>query len=180
MSCAKAWVETARLARTFLIVHPTQGEKTMKTIERAVTLQTSASNAWIALREFGDIDRFNPNLKESHLLEGSPATGIGARRHCTMSDGKNYIREEVIDWREGQGYTVDIFEGTMPLRTAQATLRIEPSGASACEVSMSLTYEPKFGALGAVLDVVMLRRMLLGSCAKVLEGLRSHLGEMAA
>lgn len=146
----------------------------MKTIETEVTVQAPADVAWSALREFGDIDVFNPNLKESHLLPDSPAHGLGAQRHCTLSDGKNYIREEVIDWQEGSSYTVDIYEGTMPLRTAQATLRVTPKGAHACEVSMSLSYEPKFGALGALLDVVMLRRMMLGSCARVLEGLKEH------
>lgn len=146
----------------------------MKTIETEVTLQAPAQDAWSALREFGDIYVFNPNLTESHLLEGSPTHGLGARRHCTMSDGKNYIREEVIDWQEGESYTVDIYEGTMPLRTAQATLRVQPTGAQTCQVSMSLTYEPKFGALGAVLDVVMLRRMMLGSCARVLDGLKEY------
>jgi len=143
----------------------------MKTITTDLNLDAPASLAWEKLADFGNIADFNPNLSGSFLLEGSAPRGVGAERQCDMTNGRDFIRERVTAWEEGRSYSVDIFEGTMPLKTAHATLTVEPRGLATSHVTMSLTYEPKFGAFGALLDVVMLRRMLLQSCARVLEGL---------
>jgi len=51
-----------------------------------------------------------------------------------------------------------------------ATLRLTPDGSGA-RLSMALEYTPKFGPLGKVLDLVMLRRMMRKNMCGVVKGL---------
>jgi hypothetical protein len=146
----------------------------MKSVTVTQDIDQSASSLWLTLRDFGAVARWNPNLKDSHLLAGSPACGVGATRHCDLADGRNYIRERIVTWEEGRSYTVDIYDGTMPLKSALATLTVEPLGPSRARAAMRLEYLPKFGALGWLLDVVMLRRMLRRQCEQVLQGLAAR------
>ena len=136
------------------------------------TFKSNASPeaAWALLSDFGNIDFFNPNLKDSYLLEGSSETGVGTLRQCNLADGKNYIRERVVDWKEGESYTIDIYEGTMPLTNILTTLGVRPKGQGS-ELFMEMEYTPKYGPVGAIMNVVMLRRYVRGMMAKVLSGL---------
>jgi len=146
---------------------------TTLTITREVA--SSATQVWDALCDYEGISAWNPNLKDSYLLEGSCTSGEGALRQCDMKDGKNWIRERVVAWRHGESYTVDIYEGTMPLRSARATLGVKPLGNGTSEAFMRLEYTPKFGPLGVVMNAVMMRSMMKKNMAAVLEGLASHL-----
>lgn len=142
---------------------------TTLTLSRPV--DAPASEAWEALARFGSIADWNPNLSGSFMLDESPEeSGLGALRQCDMSDGKNWIRERVTDWQPGRSYTVDIYEGTMPLKTAEATLSIDDLGDGRSELSMTLTYEPKMGVLGALMNAVMMKSMMKKSIDNLLRG----------
>ncbi len=58
----------------------------------------------------------------------------------------------------------------MPLKNTVATLKIEPDGAGTI-LAMEMEYIPKFGPLGALMNVVMLRRMMEKSMRSVVQGL---------
>ncbi len=136
------------------------------------TFKSNASPAavWELLADFGNIDFFNPNLKDSYLLEGSASHGVGTLRQCNLADGKNYIRERVVDWKEGESYTIEIFEGTMPLKNILTTLRVVPHGTGSL-LSMEMEYTPKYGPLGSVMNVIVLKRYVSEMMKKVLGGL---------
>ncbi len=93
-----------------------------------------AATVWPLLSDFGSIDYFNPHVSESRILEGAPKTGLGAERHCDLKDGRNWVRERVVDWRPGAGYTVDIYEGTMPIEKITTSLGVEPALSTAAGI----------------------------------------------
>lgn len=99
---------------------------------------------------------------------------------CDLADGKNWIRERVIDWQPGRAMTVDVYEGTMPLASANVTFGVEALGPSRARVAMTMDYQPKMGVLCAVLDAVVLRRMMRGMLGKVLEGLDREVASAGA
>ena len=138
-----------------------------------VRRQIAASPAavWRVLADFGGIASWNPNLRGSHLLEGSANEGEGAMRQCDLSDGKNWIRERVVAWEEGRSLTVDIYEGTMPLQSASATLGVQPLPDGGSEAWMEFDYTVKMGVLGALMDVVMMKSMMRKNMDRLLEGL---------
>lgn len=126
---------------------------------------------WDLLSDFGNIDFFNPNLSRSYLLAETGEIGLGSTRQCDMTDGKNYIREKIIDWQQGKSYTVDIYEGTMPLDRSQAKIGILPSASGGSLVYMEFEYEPSFGLMGKMMNAVMMKRMMTGMLQKTVDGL---------
>ena len=107
----------------------------MGTIIVTKNIAASADRAWAALADFGNIANFHPGLSGSHLLDGSAANGVGAERRCDIKDG-NYLVERVRDWHEGQSYTIDIIESSMPVRRATATLSVKPIDAHHSQAAM--------------------------------------------
>lgn len=133
------------------------------TVKRIVN--APVSDVWASWDDFGDIARFNPNLKGSRLLSGSSETGQGARRQCDMADGKNYLLERIVGYTPEKEMVVDIYDGTMPLKSAKATLRFVSTTANRTEVSMRMEFVPKMGLLGKLMIPMMkpqFRKMLQG------------------
>ena len=150
----------------------------------SVTRKSKASPeaCWDLLADFGNIDFFNPHVGKSRLLDDSPERGIGAVRQCDLADGKNYLRERITDWQEGNSYTVSLYESSMPLKNTFITLSVKPDQEGSI-LEMDMDYTPKYGPLGALMDVVILRRMMEKTMRSVVQGLDEkavvHSPEMA-
>ncbi|MEM0949509.1 MAG: SRPBCC family protein [Pseudomonadota bacterium] len=117
-------------------------------------VDASPEQVWLSWDDFGNIARFHPGLKSSHLLADKP-TGLGATRQCDMKDGKNFIRERIIGYAPNERMEIDIYEGTMPLKRAVATLTLSPAGAQKTRIQMNMEFTPKFGVLGLLMIPMM-------------------------
>lgn len=136
------------------------------TVERQVN--ASQADTWAAWDDFGNIQDFNPSLRRSALLEGSQPTGLGAERRCDMKDGKNHILERVVGYVPGRELVIDIYDGTMPLKAARATVTVTPDGAARSIVHMEMEFTPGLGLLGTAMIPLMkiqFRKMLNGLLA---------------
>lgn len=150
----------------------------MATVTVHRTVDAPASEVWTSWDDFGAIAAFNPNLSGSRLLPGSAPTGLGATRQCDLKDGRNHIRERITGYEPGRRMVVDIYEGTMPLKRAVATITLDDKGPRRTEVTMRMEFAPKFGPLGAAMVPLMrpqfrrmLRALLDGNAAYVERGL---------
>lgn len=143
------------------------------------TQQTAASSStvWDLLADFENIDFFNPNLSRSFLLTKDAEIGVGTKRQCDLSDGKNFIQEEILEWQPGEYYLIDIYNGTMPVKNAKTKLGVIPSAQGGSQVYMEFSYDPKFGPIGKVMDILMMRRMMSGLLQKVVDGLAEKANE---
>lgn len=142
----------------------------MTTLRAERDIAASAAVVWTLLKDFQHIDAFNPNLSRSLHIGDTPLEGVGAERRCELKDGRNWIEERVIDWRPGESYTVEIYAGTMPILDVRTTLAVLPNGVASRTV-MQISYTPKLGLLGGLLDHLLLRRKMTGLMHSVLEGL---------
>jgi len=88
-------------------------------------INAPSTKLWKYLADYSNIHRIHPLLKSSHFNEGSHSCEIGSTRQCDMKDG-NYIKERITDWQEGSHYSVDIYESSMPVTSAKATLGVSP------------------------------------------------------
>jgi len=127
--------------------------------------------------DFGAIARFAPNLKKSYLLEGSAKTGLGAKRHCDLADGKNYLQEEIIEYIPNERLVIDIFDGSMPMKSGTAAFDLKSLGSNHTKVTMTMDFVPKFGVAGKVMMSAMkpkfrslLQSMLKGNADYVQDG----------
>lgn len=144
----------------------------MTTLRLTKHTPASPQSVWALLSDFANIDFFNPNLKNSFLISDKDApVGIGTKRQCDLTDGKNYIQEEIIEWQEGEYYTVDIYNGTLPVQNSKTKLGVMPQATGGSQVYMEFSYDPKFGLLGKIMNVVVLKYMMSRLLQKVVDGL---------
>ncbi|MEM7709535.1 MAG: SRPBCC family protein [Pseudomonadota bacterium] len=132
-----------------------------------------AAEVWRSWNDFGNIAAFNPNLSGSHLL-AEQATGPGATRQCDLKDGNTHVRERIVRYDPGREMVVDIYDGTMPLKAAVATITPTPEGPARTRVRMKMAFVPKFGPLGRLMVPLtkpqfrkMLQALLNGNAAHV-------------
>lgn len=133
------------------------------------TVNASVAKVWQSWDAIADIYVFSPGIKSSYLLNGSAATGLGARRQCDFVDGKNHIREEIVGYEPERKLVIDIYEGTMPLRSVVATFRFTSRAREITDVSMTMAFKPKFGPVGALM-VPMMKRQFRPILQSMLDG----------
>ena len=92
----------------------------MKIMKLGVTrrIKGKKEELWQYLGDFSNIQRFHPMLKGSHFIEGASSCEVGSTRQCNMKDG-NYIKERIIEWDEGNSYTVDVYASSLPFEYAK-------------------------------------------------------------
>lgn len=127
----------------------------MPTIELTKDINASIEDVWKSWDDYGNIATFHPGLQSSHLINGTSDTGLGAERQCNMKDGKNYIQERIVDYVPNKRMSVDIYSGTMPLKSALATIEVKALGANRTQVRMKMKFQMKFGFFGRLMAVMM-------------------------
>ena len=145
----------------------------MSQITVSHTVDAPASRVWAALADFSGVHRFHPYVQKSPLLSEQNG-GVGAMRRCDFYDG-NHIVERVSAWNEGHSLKIDIVEGSMPLVRAQGEMAVEPIDEQRSRVHFKMDYTPKFGAVGKMMDALMMRRQFNKLAGEVLDGLQTHL-----
>lgn len=119
------------------------------------TIDAPVADVWAAWDDYGNIDRFNPNLSRSFLLDEGKETGLGAVRQCDLSDGKNYIQERVIDYVPNKRMAVDIYHGTLPLKQAKAIIEMKSLAPEKTELRFTMEFTPGMGLLGRLMVPMM-------------------------
>ena len=131
------------------------------------------ADVWATWDDYGHIDRFNPNLSKSFLINGSQETGEGAERQCDLADGKNFIQERVVDYVPERRMALDIYNGTLPLKRAKAIIELRPLSVNETELRFTMEFTPKMGLLGRLMVPLMKPqfRKLLG---KLVDGNKAY------
>jgi len=108
-------------------------------------INAPAAALWAYLADYENIHRFHPLIKSegSHYIEGSDTCELGSLRQCNFTDG-HHIKEKLIEWKDGSHYTVDIYDSTMPMKAAKATLGVKDLGGNQSEAFMKMEVTPKY------------------------------------
>ena len=146
----------------------------MSHVEIDRRIPAPAARVWAALSDYQGVHKFNPFVEKAELLTPQ-ACGLGAERECRMYGGKDFVHERIVEWSEGRSFAVDIVASSMPLASARVRISVDPLGSDASRVTFATRYQPKFGLLGRLMDVVMLRWMMRRMGRKLLLGLEDHL-----
>lgn len=136
------------------------------TIDRVI--HAPLSQVWASWDAFGDFAAFNPALKASRTLEGSPATGLRARRHCDMKDGKTFVQEEIVGYQPEAKLSIKVIKGNMPLKSAIAEVTFQAQGSNATRVRFAMDFEPK-GIMGQLMTPMM-KAIMRKTIANILAG----------
>ncbi|CTQ53242.1 putative integral membrane protein [Roseibium album] len=138
------------------------------------TIDAPVSEVWASWDDYANIDKFNPNLNRSFLIGENGATGLGATRQCDLEDGKNFIQERIVEYVPEQKVTVDIYNGTLPLKSAKAEVQMKPVGPNRTELNFTMHFVPKMGLLG-LLMVPMMKPQFKKLLGKLVDGNRAYI-----
>lgn len=129
---------------------------------------------WESWDDFANIDIFNPNITESHLLTSAGPTGVGTKRHCSMPGGKNYVREKITAYEPKKRIELEIFETNMPMKKMVIDTRFRSITETVTEITQKTEFELKMGIIGKLMGPMMKKQFepLMG---KLLEGNRKYL-----
>ncbi len=153
----------------------------MAEVKLARDIDAPVAQVWASWDRFGAIDMFNPNLRKSFLINGSQETGLGAERQCDLADGKNFIQERIVEYIPERRMTVDIYNGTMPLKQAVAKIELTPLSPTRTRVEFTMSFTPKMGLLGRIM-VPMMKPQFARLLGKLMDGNKAFVerGETAA
>jgi len=141
-------------------------------VESAVQINAAADKVWEILNDFGAVEKFSIGVEKSPII-GEKNSGLGSKRHCVFYD-KNSVVEEIIEYEEKKSFKVVLTEFSMPMKAMYAGFRVEKLTETTCEVSMYMNFVVKFGPLGALLGMLMIRPVMKGVQKKLLSGLAYH------
>ncbi len=128
---------------------------------------------WSTLADFGGIHRYSGAVESSPINRGTPDRGIGAERRCQLYDGK-HIQERVTEFTEGSRLALEVFDTSMPMKSAAASFDLQPTADGGCELTMTMEYVVKFGIIGRALDAVMMRKEMIKSLTLLLAGMDEY------
>lgn len=146
----------------------------MHTVSVTRTIDTPVATVWNALDDVGNVYRIHPMVESSESIN-DVTTGEGAKRQSTLYDG-GALLEEIVESDPKHRQVVNVIDaGPFPLKEAVATFDLEPIGENSTEVTMTMSFVPKFGPAGWLLAKLMMKNKLRAMCGDILAGLDTHL-----
>lgn len=144
----------------------------MGSFSTEIRIDAPREKVWEVLADLGGIYKWNPGVSHSRSTSESGG-GEGATRHCDLVSPKGYLEERAFDWREGEGFKIDVYESNLPIKrnVVEFALRSDEDGTI---VSVAPDYELKFGPIGALLDRLVAGRKLRKGMDNLLAGLKYH------
>lgn len=146
----------------------------MAYLVREIRINAPKNEVWAHLADFGNIYKFNPNVPTSYSTSDAKS-GLGATRHCDLNMMNGSIEERIVDWKDGERYTIEIYDGqgTPPFKKVLATIELsEDKGQTV--VTGTMDYALKFGPIGSLMDQVMIKKMYGRAWEGVLAGLKHY------
>jgi ribosome-associated toxin RatA of RatAB toxin-antitoxin module len=145
----------------------------MNTVIATRNVSADPKTVWALISDVTTVVDFHPAVKSVDLLSDSP-TGLGASRRCNFYDDTSVV-ETVTEVEEGRSVTLDLTEFSVPMKRFGASISVTPLAGSGTQVTFTLNYEMKFGVLGQLMNVAMVRGQMNKLMTRVLAGIDHHL-----
>jgi len=146
----------------------------MTTVKGTRTIDAPSSKIWTAISDFSNIQIFHPNVQDVDQL-GEVDRGLGAERRCNFYGGGSAV-EKIISWDdERKLFTCTVTEIAAPILEVTAGMGVNKIDSGRSEAYIEMTYLPKWGIFGKIIDVLVLRMAMRSTFNKVLKGLELHI-----
>ncbi|MGB1238753.1 MAG: SRPBCC family protein [Pseudomonadales bacterium] len=139
-------------------------------IHQQLNAQLPAAKVWQVLEDYPAVVKYAPTVKDSACVS-EHKSGLGAKRKVTFHHDGSSLIEEITDYREGQGYTMQVSALSAPLVAMQADIDVYPSGERDCQIKMHIQFEVKPGFLGRLMATLLLKPMMGKVALKLITGL---------
>lgn len=117
-------------------------------------VQVPIEEAWEILASFLQVQKIHPLVGKVDRLS-SKDPGL-----CLLYDS-NQVVEKITDWDESQhDYTIQLIGGTLPMETVEVVLKALPNGTRQTKLVANLKVCAKFGLLGHILELLIIKSQL--------------------
>lgn len=141
-----------------------------------VLLDLPRAEVWQRMRDLTKGHYYVPNLKDCRMTT-EQREGVGASRKVYTTSGM-VMDETVSEWNEGYGFVIRLHSGDGPpppiFTSAHFHYRIEDAPGGKTLFKPAMTYSLRFGALGRLLDQLLLNRIITNTVKKVGLGLKAY------
>ena len=145
----------------------------MTRVRASVFIDAPSEAVWEVLADLEGISRWNPGVADSRLTS-ERVSGEGATRHCDLQNPRGYLEERAFDWHDHEGYSIDVTASNFPLKRNVVEFSIHPESDGTRAIVM-VDYVLKYGPIGALVDVFMVRRQYRRGFNNLLSGLKYHI-----
>ncbi len=145
----------------------------MAAFSEHIHIEAPKERVWEVLADIGGIYKWSPGVMYSYTTSDE-TQGEGATRHCDLIGQQGYLEERVMDWREGEGFKIRVYETDLPLKRNVVRFTLDGDG-SGTVVIVNPDYTVKYGAFGSIMDQLFLRRKVKKGMEGLLAGLKYHL-----
>ena len=143
----------------------------MRRLEESTEIESPPEVVWQTLRDFGDVAKWAPRIVRSRPTSGH-AEGVGVRRVFRHLWGFQ-LEEVVTAWDEGRGYSFDVLGAPPPLKNVREAWTIDTVSTGA-RVSTTVEYEMGLGAIGHLIDWMLVRHLIRAEMRLGLAGLKQY------
>ncbi len=138
-----------------------------------IRINDTEERVWEVLADFGRIYRWNPGVRRSYSTSETNH-GLLATRHCDLLKGDDYLDEQILEWRDGESFKVEIYETNLPLHRNVVEFSVEADG-NGTIVTVAPDYALKYGLLGRLMNQIVVRRQFKKGMEDLITGLKYHI-----
>ncbi len=112
----------------------------MTRVTGEIRIDAPREKVWDVIADLGSVSVWNPLLSNSYYTSEAKE-GLEAARHCDFPDG-GYVKERTLEWKPGEAFTLDIYEGTVPFASAHGRYSLVDDGDGTI-VTLAIEYDLK-------------------------------------
>lgn len=136
----------------------------------SVEINTPKEKVWQILNQLEMVANYNPQVERAKYITDIK-NGVGASRECKMHDG--YLVKERITKVETDAITMELYESSWPVKDMRWRTQLSENNGKTI-MKQKLEYKVKHGALGAVLNTLVMKGKMNNAIQETFEGLKSY------
>lgn len=145
----------------------------MNTLKNNTVINASMEKVWHLLADVSLLGDYDPTIKSCTCISQN-TTGPGAKRRIEMLDGKNWFEERVLAYEQNKTLVYQLTACSFPIKGLQHSYTFESIGGNSIRVSQTMEYSVKFGLIGKLMNLLMIRKQFDTGIKKFLTGLKEH------
>jgi len=143
----------------------------MGKVVKSRVIHAPADQVWQVIGNYNQVQVFHPFVQSADQLS-EESCGLGATRRCNLYNGSSVV-EKIIEWKEGSSFTVQA-TASSPFKEVMGGMHVESIDANTSKVTVNTSYKTKWGPVGMLMDLFMLRMGMNYALNNVLKGLQHH------
>lgn len=143
----------------------------MGTLHHEIRISAPIEAVWKAVADLVAVQDWNPMVASARYVSDK-REGTGAARRCELKP-KGWVEERVWDWNPPHALGLEVVASEWPIVFMKWRTELQSDG-DATLMSQTMDYKVKFGLLGTLMDILIMRRMLNKGISDAFQSLRRH------